>query len=130
MPPRAARHPLLTTLTQQATKVLAALDKEITQREQELAALKAEAARWQGLVRGLARKAIPAVTPPRVLPPRRPQLDWGAILKKLPTRFMTKDVAQKAGKPLEQVYVHLSRWMKDKKVRRVKDGYQKVSQAE
>ncbi len=121
--------PLLATLTQQATKVLAALDKEITQREQELATLKAEAARWQSVMQETARGAIPTVTLSRVPPPRRPRLDWSAILKGLPNRFTAQDVAQKASKPIEQVYVHASRWMKDKKVQRVKDGYQKVSQA-
>ena len=126
---RVSHHPLLATFTQQATKALATLHQGITQREQELATLKAEAARWQGVVRGPARMVSRAVTPPRVPLPKRPQLDWSAILKGLPNRFTAQDVAQKASKPIEQVYVHVSRWMKDKKVRRVKEGYQKVSQA-
>lgn len=129
MPQRTLHHPLLTSLRREATKALATLRQEITQREQELSTLKAEATRWQRVLRPPARGVGPAVIP-QVLLPKRPQLDWGAILKKLPTRFMTKDVAQEAGKPIDQVYVHLSRWMKDKKVRRVKDGYEKVSQAE
>ena len=126
---RASRHPLLTRLQREATKALATLRQEIAQRAQELSALKAEAARWQGLVQGPARKAIPAVTPPQVPPPKRPQLDWRAILKELPARFTTKDVAQKAGKPIAQVYTHVSGWMRDKKVRKVEGGYQKVSRA-
>jgi hypothetical protein len=44
MPQRAAHLPSLTSPQRQATKTLAALDKEIRQREQELTALKAEAA--------------------------------------------------------------------------------------
>ena len=32
------------------------------------------------------------------------RLDWSAILKDLPTRFTTKDIAQKTGKPLAQGY--------------------------
>ena len=127
MPQRTVHHPLLTNLQREATKALAALDKEITQRERELAVLKAEAARWQRVMRPPARRVTPAVTPPRVPPPKRPRLDWSAILKELPARFTTQEVAQKAGKPLGHVYVYVSRWMKDKKVRRVKDGYQKVS---
>ncbi|SRR6266849_3275636 len=126
---RVSRHPLLATFTQQATKALAALHKEITQREQELTALKAEAARWQSVMQPPARRVGPAVTPPRVPPSKRPRLDWSAVFKELPTRFTAKDVAQEAGKPIGHVYVYVSRWMKDKKVRRVKDGYQKVSQA-
>src|SRR5713226_6460095 len=124
---RVSRHPLLATLTQQATKALVTLHQEITQREQELTTLKAAAARWQSVGRGPARVASPTVTPPRVPPPTRSQLDWSALLKGLPTRFTAQDVAQKARKPIEQVYVHVSRWRKDKQVQRVQDGYQKVS---
>jgi hypothetical protein len=72
---------------------------------------------------------MPAVTPPQVPPPKRPQLDWSAILKELPARFTTKDVAQKAGKPIAQIYTHVSGWRRDKKVRKVEGGYQKVSTA-
>jgi len=57
---------------------------------------------------------------------RRHRLDWAAILKGLPPRFTTKDLAQKSGKPLAQVYACVSRWTKEKKVRRGKDGYEKV----
>jgi len=38
----------------------------------------------------------------------------------------TQEVAQKAGKPIGHIYVYVSRWMKDKKVRKVEGGYQKV----
>lgn len=129
MPQHTVHHPLLTTLTQQATKALTALYKEITQRERELAALKVEAARWQSVMRGPARKVGSAFPPSRIPLSRRPRLDWGAVLKELPTRFTTQEVVQKAGKPIEQVYVHVWRWMKDKKVRKVEGGYQKVSKA-
>ena len=129
MPQRTTRHPLLATLTQQATKALAALRKEITQREQELAVLKAEATRWQRVIQEPARRVSPAVTPPQVPPPKGSRLDWSVVLKGLPTRFTAQDVAQEAGKPLGHVYVYMSRWMKDKKVRKVAGGYQKVSQA-
>jgi hypothetical protein len=44
----------------------------------------------------------------------------------LPARFTVKEVAQQSGKPLAQVYTHLSGWMKAKKLKRGKDGYQKV----
>jgi hypothetical protein len=127
MPQRASRLPLVATLTQQATKALTALRQEITQREQALAALKAQAARWQRVLRPPARGVRPAVTLPRVPPPKRLRLDWSVILQELPPRFTTQDVAQKAGKPFGHVYVYVSRWIKDKKVRRVKEGYQKVS---
>ena len=127
MPQRASRLPLVATLTLQATKALTVLRQEITQRERELAALKAQAARWQSVVREPARRARPTVAPSQAPPPKRLRLDWSAILQELPTRFTTQDVAQKAGKPIGHVYVYVSRWRKDKKVRRVKEGYQKVS---
>lgn len=122
---RAPRHALL-ALTQQATKALATLHQEIAQREQELTVLKGEAARWQGVVRGPARMASRAVTPPRVPLPKRPRLDWDVVLAGLSASFTTREVQQKTGKPMEQVYAGLSRWVKDKKVKRVKDGYQKA----
>ena len=61
--------------------------------------------------------------------PKRRRLDWSTVFKALPARFTSKDLAQKSGKPLAQIYALVSRWMKDKKVRKVKDGYQKVVQA-
>jgi hypothetical protein len=67
------------------------------------------------------------VAPSQAPPPKRLRLDWSAILQELPTRFTTQEVAQKAGKPIGHVYVYVSRWMKDKKGRRVTEGYQKVS---
>ena len=51
MPLRATRPSFLTSLQRQASTVLAVVTKEIQQREQELATLKAEAARWQSLLR-------------------------------------------------------------------------------
>ncbi|MBI3799358.1 MAG: hypothetical protein HY268_20630 [Deltaproteobacteria bacterium] len=126
---RAAHLQLPTSFQRETTKALAALHNEIAQREQELAALKTEASRWQSVLQGPARKAGRAVTSPQVRPSRRPRLDWSVVLQELPARFTIKDLAQKTGKPIAHVYVYASRWMKDKKVRKVKDGYQKVSQA-
>jgi hypothetical protein len=56
-------------------------------------------------------------------------LDWNTVLQELPAQFTPKDVAQKTGKPLAQAYTHLSGWMKEKKIRRVKEGYQTASPA-
>jgi len=126
MPQRSARLPLFTGLKHEVAKGLAALRQEITQREQELAALKAEAARWRDVIRGPIKEGSLAVTLPRARPSKRVRLDWSAVLQKLPPQFTIKEVAHGAGKPLGHVYVYVSRWMKDKKVRRVKDGYQKL----
>ena len=123
----ASRHPLFASLQREAAKALAALHQEIAQHEQELAMLKAEAARWKSAVRGAARRVSLAAAPLQASPFRQSQVDWSIVLTELPAWFTTKDVAQQAGKPIAQIYVHLSRWMKDKKVRRVKDGYQRTS---
>src|SRR5713226_4616832 len=116
MPQRATHLPLFTSLQREASRALAALRKEIAQRERELAALKAEATRWQSVLQGPARGVGLVVTSPRMSPSKRPRLDWSTILKGLPTRFTIQEVAQNAGKPLGHVYVYISRWMKDKKV--------------
>jgi hypothetical protein len=130
MPQRTTPLSLLANFEREATKALAALHKEIIQREQELTTLKKEAVQWQNVLQGPAKGDGPAAaTSPRVLPAKRPRLDWSAVLQELPTRFTTKDIAQKADKPIGHVYVYVSRWVKDKKVRKVKDGYQKASQA-
>ena len=129
MPQRAAHLPLLTSFQRQASTVLAAVTTEIQQREHELAALKAEAARWQSLLRAPAGATGPAAPTPRQRAATRRRLDWNAILQELPTRFTTKDIAQKTGRPVAHAYTYVSRWMKDKKVRRMKDSYQKVTQA-
>ena len=126
MPQRTARLPLLTTLQRQASTALASVAKEIRQREHELATLKAEAARWQNLLREPTGENGLAASARRKRSAKQRRLDWSAILKGLPARFTTKDIAQKSGKPIAQVYAYVSRWTKDKKVRRGKEGYEKV----
>ena len=126
MPQPATRLPLLTNLRRQATTVLAAVTKEIRQREQELAALKAEAARWQSVLRVPVRGDGSPAPAPRRRSAKRRRLDWTAILKELPTRLTTKDIGQKTGRPMAHAYTYVSRWMKEKKVRRGEEGYEKV----
>jgi hypothetical protein len=48
------------------------------------------------------------------------------VLAELPAAFAPRDVGQRTGKPMAQVYAGLSRWAKEKKVRRVRGGYRKV----
>lgn len=124
MPRSAVSRTALTTLKKQATRVLASLRREIGQREKDLALLKQEAQRWQNAVSGrpAARNGAVLGRGERV----RSRLDWKAVLSELPDTFTPKDVAQKTGKPMEQVYAGLSRWAKDKKVRKGKSGYQKM----
>src|SRR5437879_372114 len=115
MPQRATRLSPLANFQREATKALATLQKEITQRERELAALKGEASRWQSVLRGSARgDGSVAITPSRAQLSKQPRLDWDAIFKDLPSRFTPKDIAQKAGKPIAHAYTYVARWMKDK----------------
>lgn len=129
MPQSATRLPLVASFQRQAAKTLTALNKEIAHREQELAALKTEASRWQTVLHGPAKEngAAAARAPRKRARSKRRRLDWNAIFQELPARFTSKDLAQKSGKPLGQVYALVSRWRKDKKVRQVKDGYLKVA---
>lgn len=85
MPQRGPRLPLLHSFQRQATTVLAAVTKEINQREQELAALKAEAAHWQDLLREPAGGNGSTAPLPRKRAAKRRRLDWNAILTALPT---------------------------------------------
>src|SRR4051812_11264262 len=107
MPQRAAL-PVLTTFQRQAAKTLTVLQKEITQCEQELVALKTEASRWQTVLQGPARgdgaSAVPALR--KSSRPKQHRLDWNAIFKALPARFTSKDLAQKSGKPLGHAYAY------------------------
>jgi len=108
-------------LKKQAGKVLGSLRREIAQKEKELAALRQDVHRLQTVVSG--GSVAPGVGPMRV------RLDWKQILKELPDTFTSRDVGVKSGKPMEQVYAGLNRWIKDRKVRKGKDGYQKTSAA-
>jgi hypothetical protein len=107
------------TLKKQAGKILTSLRREIGQKEKELSALKQDVQRLQLVVNG--RAAAVGGSSSRV------RLDWNLILKELPDTFSSKEVSHKSGKPMEQVYAGLNRWIKDRKVRKGKEGYQKVA---
>jgi len=113
-------------LRQQAAHVVAALAQELATRERELARLKDEAARWQGVLGRRPARAETATTAGRVRRPGR-RVDWNAVLAELPATFTANDVAAKADKPLRHGYVYLARWMKAQKIKKAKDGYQKVA---
>jgi hypothetical protein len=132
MAQRRGLQPLLANLKRQGVKVLTALQQEIAKREKELADLKTTATRWGEMV-GRGRRTSTtdtAQSPVRTGKKRRQRIDWNAVLADLPTAFDAKDVQRQTGKPIEQVYAGLSRWTKDKKVKRVANGsYQKASSA-
>ena len=117
---------VLSVLKQQTTKALSSLQQEIVRRERELAMLKAEAARWMRALGTSGRRAGGAIGSLQGRKGKRPRLDWNAVLAELTPTFTAKDVAQKTGKPMEQVYAGVSRWVKDKKIKKTKDGYQRL----
>jgi hypothetical protein len=122
--------PLLANLKRQGGKVLMALQREIATREKELSELKTTATRWREMVGGQLRMRGAAAPAPARAKRRRRRLDWNAVLAGLPAFFNTKDVQRQTGKPIEQVYAGLSRWVKDKKAKRNSSGsYQKISPA-
>ena len=126
MPRHTPSPPLLTTLHQQAAKALALLNQQIAQREQELIRLQAEAARWQSIMGGQSQRVRTAAVPRQARKPQR-RVDWNAVLAGRPRTFTAREVTTKAGKPLAQVYTHVSHWRKDKKVRTVAGGSQQVA---
>ena len=107
-------------LKKQAGKILTSLRREIGQKEKELSALKQDVQRLQLVVNGRAAVVGGGGS-------SRVRLDWNMILKELPDTFSSKEVSLKSGKPMEQVYAGLNRWIKDRKVRKGKEGYQKVA---
>jgi hypothetical protein len=128
MAQKRALQPVLVNLKRQGMKVLTALQQEITKREEELEELKATAVRWKEMVGGQTRM-MGAAAPARTRTKRkRRRLDWNVVLAGLSASFKAKDVQQKTGKPIEQIYAGLSRWVKDKKVKKNSEGtYQKIS---
>lgn len=129
MPRKATRRSILTTLKQQTVKALASLQKEIAKRETELEALRAEAARWTGVLGGQSQAPSAPSASYRARAAKRSRLDWGVVLTGLPAKFTAQEVARKSGKPMDQVYAGVGRWVRDKKVRKGKGGYRKVSAA-
>ena len=128
--PRTSRvQSLLTSIKQQTAKAFASLQGEITRREQELAVLKAAEAQWKGVVGEQPRAATMAASSQApTMTRKRPRLDWDAVLARLPATFDAKEVKQRTGNPMEQVYAGVSRWVKDNKVRKhPQGGYQKAA---
>ncbi|MBM4256019.1 MAG: hypothetical protein FJ147_08995 [Deltaproteobacteria bacterium] len=121
--PRAKRsRSAFNVLKKQANKVLGSLRREIAQKEKELSSLRQDAQRLQSVVNGKASAAVAG--------PVRQRLDWNLILKELPGTFSSHEVGVKSGKPMEQVYAGLNRWIKDRKVRKAKQGgYEKMGAA-
>ena len=112
-------------LRAQAAKAIAALEKEIVTQEQELAALKQEAARWQRVLGGRVPRTQGAGAPGRARREGR-RVNWSTVLAELPQIFTAKEVAAKADKPIQHAYSYLARWVKEQQVKKGKDGYYKI----
>ena len=125
--PRGVKKSTLDTLKQQGVKILASLQREIDAKEKDLAGLKAEADRWRGALGASARADRGGTPAKKVRRVKGKRVDWNATFSSLPAVFSAKMVAEMTGKPMEQVYAAVSRWGKEKKVKRGKDGYQKAS---
>jgi hypothetical protein len=78
MPRKASLRPPFAPLYRQAAQALAALRQEMARREQELTALKTTMARWQNVTIGRS-------VAPRLQTATSPRLDWGAVLRALPS---------------------------------------------
>jgi len=126
MPRREVQQSFLNTLKRQAAKTVESLQWEIARRAKELAMLKEEAARWATII-GRQPYTTNAAASRRRARKKGPRLDWNAILAALPPIFAAQDVARKTGKPMEQVYAGVSRWTKDKKIKKSKNGYRKAA---
>jgi hypothetical protein len=120
MPQGKTEQPNIGGLKQRAATVLSSLEKDIADLEKELAARIAEAN---------TIRAILGRPPMGKVGMKGPRLDWAAVLASLPQVFSAKDLAQASGKPMEQVYAGISRWVKDRKIHKEADGYHKKSRS-
>jgi hypothetical protein len=92
MPRTVLPHSLLAPLHRKATKALRSLHQEITRREQELADLKAEVARWKQVVSEQDGKSHFRTPPLGVSAASRSHVNWTAMLKQLPVHFTPRDI--------------------------------------
>ena len=123
--PRGVRKSTLDTLKQQGIRILAALQREIATKEKELSSLKAEADRWRTAI-GASRRPSSNTAVKKGRRGKGKRVDWNATYAALPATFSAKMVAELTDKPMEQIYAAVSRWSKEKKVKKGKDGYQKI----
>jgi hypothetical protein len=118
----------LGVIRREVLKVLRSLKREITKREEELAGLKAEYAKGEGLLRGRARPGPARV---RRRAKRSRQINWKEVFRSLPARFTLKTLTRHsvAGRrPKAHLYAILSRWKKEGLLARdPAGGYRKVT---
>ena len=135
---------LLQNLEAQGRRVLGMIQQEIRDLEGQLEHLRDQAERWAAALERRTRPDRPRSSGKKKVPSRAkkktakksarrtsPQVDWDAILGKLPKTFTSADVAKRTPKlskyPKARVMA-LARWSRQKKIEKVGDGkYQKVA---
>ena len=122
----------------QAQRALDAVLGEIRRREQELEKLIAQADQWRAAITGTKPAARPATRRAKGAKKRAgakrssggKRVSWDNVLKGLPAKFTVDDVMKRPGvkqRGRNQVYPALTRWMDNKKVKRVGKGkYQQL----
>ena len=108
-------------------KAVVDLRREISKKTSDLASLKSELARYQK-AQGILNSRSRMVRTKATRKVRRKPVDWNSVLKQLPSSFAVGTVVNLA-KVKSRNYTHhvLAKWIKQRKVKRVKPGqYQKL----
>ena len=108
-------------------KTIVDLRREISKKSSELGTLRKELARYQK-VQGILNSRSRTVRTKATRKVRRKPVDWNSVLKQLPSSFAVGTVVNLA-KVKSRNYTHhvLAKWIKQRKVKRVKPGqYQKL----
>ncbi len=115
-------------IRQEVMNALRDLKREIAKKEEELAAMRAEYAKGEAMLRGQV-SAPPAPSPRRAR--RSRQIDWKEVFGSLPAHFTIKTLARHpiAGRrPKPHLYAILSRWKKAGMLAKDSgDGYRKAT---
>jgi hypothetical protein len=105
-------------LKKQAAQTLVTLEKEIAQKEKELATFREEA--------DICLQVLGKPTLSSTKGASGKRVDWKAVLSSLPQHFTAKDVMAKINKPPAAVYTQLYQMIKAGRLNRTKDGYEKL----
>lgn len=109
----------MASLKKQAAQTLTALEKQISALEQDLTALNEEADICRQLLGKPTSKASAKGSSGK-------RVNWADVLGSLPKQFTAKDVIAKIGKPPAAIYTQLYQMTKAGRLKRTKDGYEKV----
>jgi|ERR687895_626940 cell division septum initiation protein DivIVA len=108
-------------------KAIVGLRREISKKSSELTSLRKELARYQK-VHDVLNGQSSAARSKANRTVRRKRLDWGSVLKRLPSSFAVGNVNNLANRK-STTYAHrmLGKWVKQRKIKRVERGrYEKL----